>query len=1325
MPGTEGETSNADRGAEGTTSQQLLPVKPPKSFDFSNYEEWPRWLKRFDRYRIVSGLQSQAEDLQVNALIYAMGGDAEDIMASFVFADESDAHKYDAVKAKFNSHFVAKKNVIYERAKFNQRAQGQDESVENFITALHSLAEFCEYGSLKDEMIRGRLVVGLRNEKLSEKLQIDASLTLEKAVQQARQSESAKKQQGVIRSSHIPSSNVETLEEKQAKSGRPRGSHKPKQPSKSSGDGNNSKFKRRTTGCERCGNPKNHNRQSCPAKDVKCHKCSKQGHFAKWCHASVPPSKVYEVEAAESSSSDSDIFLGEVVSKQEKPWTADVTINSHRVTFKLDCGADVTVLPSKIFTEITDKPILLKTSKKLYGPCRYELKCKGEFEASLKYENKSCKEQIYVLDNLDRPLLGRTACHKLGIIKKIDDVVSPERGPDRMKKTHPNLFKGLGCMPGEHEIKLSDGAKPFNLTTPRRIPIPLLDNVKAEIKRMEDMEVIERVDQPTEWCSPVVVVPKKNGKVRICGDFIQLNKAVQRENHPMPTTEQTLAKLTGAKIVSKLDANSGFWQRKLSPKSKLLTTFITPWGRYCYKRLPFGISSAPEHFQKTMQYILAGLEGVECQMDDILVFGNSYEQHDERLEAVLRCLEEHGVTLNLEKCEFAKENVGFLGHVIGKDGIQADPSKVEAIKWMKAPSDVSDLRRFLGMVNQMGKYLPNLAQTSKPLRELLTKDSAWLWDTAQKEAFEEIKRQLISTPVLAIYDPQLETTVSADASSYGIGAVLTQKQSEGYWKPVAFISRALTSTEQRYAQIEKEALATTWACERLADYLVGKTFHVETDHKPLVPLLGSKNLDEMPPRIQRLRMRLLRFHFTISHVPGKNLVTADALSRAPLQPTPSHAKEEEIDLYVDSVLLQLPATDKRLEEISAKQQEDPVCKKLLEYCEEGWPDFHKIPSSLSPYWSSRGEISQVRGLLLKGSRLIIPSSMRLEILEQIHEGHQGIVKCRRRAKDSVWWPGLSNQVQDMVTSCRKCIEYRKPNREPMIPTAVPERPWQILGTDLFSLNGRAYLVVVDYFSRYVEVSLLTASQKSSDTIRALKSIFARHGVPEILRSDNGPQFASTEFDQFSKDYSFTHITSSPKLPQANGEAERAVQTVKNTLKKGKDPAKALMSYRATPLENGYSPAEMLFGRKIQKTVPVFPDQLKPSWPDLEKVRTHEQEGKLTQTSRYNSSHRCTELPKLSTGDRVWVTDQKTPAMVTEKAPTPRSYMVETEAGSSIRRNRRHLVAMPESTIKDTPLKRVESSPTKPLDVSPQKMTSSDVKTSRSGRVIKPPDRLDL
>lgn len=270
---------------------------------------------------------------------------------------------------------------------------------------------------------------------------------------------------------------------------------------------------------------------------------------------------------------------------------------------------------------------------------------------------------------------------------------------------------------------------------------------------------------------------------------------------------------------------------------------------------------------------------------------------------------------------------------------------------MEAPTNISELPRFLGMVSQMGKYLSNLAQTSKPLRDFLSKDTAWIWDSAQKEAFETTKRQLVSTPVRAIYDPQLQTKVIADASSYGVGAVMVQKHLEGTWKPVAFISRALSSTEQRYAQIEKDVLPTTWACERLAGYLIGKTFHIETDHKPLVPLLGTKNLDEMPLRIQQLRMHLLRFNFTLCHVPGKELTTADALSHAPCKSTSQVKQEEKIERYIENILLQLPASDKRLEEIATTQKEDPICRKLFEYCKEGWPGMiHKLPSSLSPYW---------------------------------------------------------------------------------------------------------------------------------------------------------------------------------------------------------------------------------------------------------------------------------------------------------------------------------------------------------------------------------------
>ena len=266
----------------------------------------------------------------------------------------------------------------------------------------------------------------------------------------------------------------------------------------------------------------------------------------------------------------------------------------------------------------------------MYSSCRYDLRCRGEFQRILKYGPKSWKATIVRPVDLDHPLLGRIACQKLGVLAKVDETAPPERTPGHMKRTHPKVFIGLGCMPGKYEIKLREGVTPFNLATPRRIPIPLLPRGREELKRMEDMGVIEKVGQPTEWCSPVVVIPKQNDKVRICTDVTQLNKAVLRENHPILTTEQTLtlAKLEVAKIVSKLDANCRFWLRKLSLNSKLLTTFTTPWGRYWYRRFPFAISSAPEHFQKTMQKILAELEGVECKMDDILVFGDTHEQYD-------------------------------------------------------------------------------------------------------------------------------------------------------------------------------------------------------------------------------------------------------------------------------------------------------------------------------------------------------------------------------------------------------------------------------------------------------------------------------------------------------------------------------------------------------------------------------------------------------------------------------------------------------------------------------------------------------------------------
>lgn len=643
-------------------------------------------------------------------------------------------------------------------------------------------------------------------------------------------------------------------------------------------------------------------------------------------------------------------------------------------------------------------------------------------------------------------------------------------------------------------------------------------------------------------------------------------------------------------------------------------------------------------------------------MDDILVFGKSFKDHDEHLKETLCKLEEANLTLSEEKCEFAKPSVAFLGTIVNAESIQVDPKKVEAITKMAAPKDPSELRGFLGMVNQLTKFQPHIAELTKPLRVLLSTKNHWKWGEIQQQAFSSVKNSLASTPTLALYDASCQTKLSTDVSSYGLGAVLLQNHDD-QWRPVAYASRAMSPTEQRYAQIEKEALGITWATESFADYLIGLKFHIETDHKPLVPLFSTKNLDELPARVQRFRMRMMRFSYSISHVPGKKLCTADTLSREPLV-KPLNQQEEKLEsdvmAYVDSVIRYLPATEDRLEELRCQQQEDEVTKQIMEYSSTQWPERSQLPGPLKPYWPERNELTIQQGLLMKGNRLVIPVSMRLDVLERIHEAHQGINKCRERAKTSVWWPGLSRQLKEVVKRCPTCIKQHVNTAEPAIPSQLPDRPWQKLAADLFELKNQQYLLVIDYFSRYVEVAKLFRTI-SADIIVHLKSMFARHGIPDQLLSDNGPQFSANTFAKFQEEFGFTHITSSPNFPQANGEVERAVQTVKNLLKMAPDPYKALMAYRATPLESGLSPDELLMGKKIRITVPILPSHLEPNWPYLEQFREKDSVLKSKQKKNFERRHSVKSLPDLLPGDPVWLPSKKVEGTVIDKAGTPRSY----------------------------------------------------------------------
>jgi hypothetical protein len=838
---------------------------------------------------------------------------------------------------------------------------------------------------------------------------------------------------------------------------------------------------------------------------------------------------------------------------------------------------------------------------------------------------------------------------------------------------------------------------------------------------MQKLKVITPITEPTQWCAGMVPVLKPNGSVRICVDLTELNKAVQREIHPMSSVDESLAKLGKSRVYSKLDANSGFWQLPLDDSSKKLTTFITPFGRFYFERLPFGISSAPEIFQRTMSSILKDCDGVICHMDDILVHGVNQQQHDERLRQVLRTLRDAGVTLN-NKCEFSMSSITFLGHVIDGGSLKPDLRKVEAITKFPTPTCVADLQRFNGMVNQLGKFIPHLATLNAPLRDLLCKDTAWYWGPSQEKSFSEVKSALTSAPILATYDPTLPTIIASDASTVGIGAVLLQIHEDQTRRPVGFASRSLTDAEKNYAVIEKEALAITWACEKFTDYVLGLQFTVETDHKPLVPLLTLTDLSKLPTRILRFRLRLMRYSPTVVYVHGKHNCTADALSRAPVgQPeTDDLVLAMEINALQQATKAALPITDQRLQDIRAAQLADPTLRLVRQYCIDGWPQV--CPKDFNPYYEHRAHFTLLDDLLVKDNRIVIPPELTDDILARIHEGHLGITKCRSRAQSTVWWPGLSTAIAEMVNKCYECQKSRPTPVEPLMPSSFPSYPWEKIATDLFELDGKTYLIVVDYYSRWPEIRKLSGLT-SEHVIGALKGIFAVHGIPKCVISDNGPQYASHIFAEFSELCNFEHITSSPRYPQANGEAERAVRTVKEILAKNfDDPWEALLVYRSTPLSNGLAPCELLMGRKLKTLLPMLPSALKARTTQNQIAAAIEKEidQRRKQEFNFNSRHRACSLSELHPGDPVWIRDQQLEGTVEIKVQ-PRSYVVKTDNGS-IRRNRSALVP---KNPPNPPVPQPVPSPANIPAFGPVNPERGKNTMTRSGRIVKPVQKLDL
>lgn len=1222
-----------------------------------NFEEpkWDLWKAQFLTFRKVTKLETEAEDVQIASLKYCMGYEAEEVFKTFGLT-ATEEKKWDTVLRKYDEYFKPKTNIIRLRRIFQRRMQQHNESIEAYLRALYITAEDCDFGTLKKERIRDQFVAGIQDEKLAEKLEhLYMTMSDRNDFTLDRVMEYTRTYCDVIEGRRIEKHEGQRFDISSVKQSsnqiRKEAANEPlKKP------------------CSYCSTK--HDYRKCPAYGKRCSSCGRLHHFARACRQRQRGQHVEAVTAEQDGDDTQHMFLGECTDNiLSNDWSVDLILNNDiRECFKVDTGADVNILNYFAYSKLIHKTKLHGSTKKLITPAG-ELEYIGVINVNVSFKSIHLTTDFYVLPPYckTKNLLSRDTASKLHIVKFVGEVGIP---------IDEALFGFGKWNTGPVEFHLKADAVPFAVHSSRKIPFNLMIPVRDALNKMLEQDIIEEVKLPTNWASAIVPVVKPGGKgVRICVDFRKLNLSLKRETFHIPTFDELSSRLAGVKFITKLDAASGFFQIPLHENSRDFTTFLTPFGRYRFKRLPMGVNIAPEIYQRKMCELLHDIDNVLIYMDDVIVFGNSSESHDNTLKIVLERIKVSGLRLNKEKCEFKKERIEFLGHIISNDGISISPDKIEAIKNLKQPKSVSELRRVLGLVNFVTKFIPNAQMGLHPLNELLKKDNDFLWDVSHAQAFSRIKTVLSSAPALAYFDPSKPITVSADSSSYAMGGVLMQKEN-GIFRAVAYWSRSLQPSERGYAQIERELLASVSACEKFDMYLRGVEFILETDHKPLISLIKNKILCDAPVRCQRLLMRLMRYSPRVEYVPGKRMAVADTLSRdvLPMQGECNRLARD-ICAYEIQTLNSWPASESRLQNIKKEQDCDDEIKRVKKYIVSEWPESAKI--ELPIYYKCRNEFSVVNGMLLYDDRIVIPVSMKSEILKRVHDdGHLSLNKCRKRVQQSVWWPGISQHLSEYIDKCNFCQTYRKQNRsEPMKFSKLPERPWIKLGMDLFEMGGDNYLIVVDYFSRWFETVKLR-DITSESVIKSLKLIFLTFGIPEVIVSDRGLQFTSLLFRQFSEDFGFVHVLSDPYYPQGNGCAERAVQVAKRLLKQS-DPHAAFMAYRTTPLDTtGFSPAQLLMGRNIRTKLPLLPEKLKPEWPNFTEVEQNDVSAKIRSANDFNRRNGARKLPEIKQGEAVRV-----------RLPQDRCWSIPDNVlarggdTSYAVRNRRHLQKIPEIPIK--------------------------------------------
>lgn len=1245
----------------------------PSQFDLNGNvaDNFRTFQEEVEIYFIATETGKKPKEVQVARLKNLMGPEALKLYRSITQL-KPEEETVAAILEQLRDHCTPKRNETMALYKFFSRKQATKEPFEKFYADLKQLIKAGEFGDQEDKLLKTQIVLGTNSPNIQERL-LREDLTLERTVEFCKSVEVANQNMRVIN---------EQIQDEEVHKLVTRGNVKESGKFNASSNnkiGNDSRKNINSYKCYKC-NYK-HNVGHCSAKGKLCNFCNKPDHFASVCRfKSKNTHKQKLVHACKvDNKSENDVDINMITysmstvsgNKNNRGWFKDLMVNNKSIRFKLDSGAQVNTIPLEIIQKFKWLDHIKSTNVKLCAYGGFKVEPIGTITAKIEHNENIVNAKFYVVKN-DLPILGLLTCVDLKCIARIDSVTVDSLEKERFIQNNIEVFRGLGEFPDQYHIKIKENATPV-AASPRRVPFQIKDKLKRKLEVMVNDKIITPVNNPDEWVHNVVVIEKPDKSLRVCIDPTELNKNVIREVYTIPSFEEISPNLAGKNIFCVFDLKDGFHQIKLDEQSSKLCTFSTPFGCYRFLRAPFGLSSVPEVFQRLTQKYFGNIKGVTVYFDDILCAASSKEELDEIITQVLAKAREYNIKFNINKLQYYVTEVKYFGFIFDKIGMRPDKDRIQAIQQLKHPKNKLELQKILGAINYLRSFIPNLSELISPFRDLLKNDTAWLWTTKHEDLLNKIKEIISNATVLVPFDPRKEITIQCDASKDAVGCCLFQEN-----KPIAFASRSLTKTESEYAQIEKELLSVCFACQKFHNYVYGHQIQIFNDHKPLVSLM-KKNLREIKNnRLKRLRMKLLLYTFDLKYLPGSKLYIADLLSRNFIKNVEIENEQPLSDIIHTVTEGSISISESRLKEFQKQTSDDSVLQKVKYYYQNGWPSACNTEGELRHYFKIKNDITVENNLVYYKDKLIIPKALRKFMLKLLHETHLGIGKVNEVAKNNLYWPAMRSDIDNHVNSCQTCIKYSpSKTKSPLLCHEIPQIPYFKVGVDIAEYAGCNYLVVYDYYSRWLELEKLK-NKDSQSVIKKLKEIFSHNGIPKILVADNMP-FNSFEMHQFANDWNFEIVTSSPHHHQSNGLAEKGVHIAKNMLKKAgennQDIELYLLNYRNSPVCNlKYTPAQLMSSRMLRSKIPCTNNMLMPTLVNTELVHKEMLCNQRKQKVYYDKHAKLSDQ-KFYTNEKVWL--QNIHTKLWEKATiikpiTERSYLIKTFTGRYYRRNEKFI-----------------------------------------------------